>query len=290
MHEAKTYVFYHGDCPDGFGGAYAAWKKLGDNGVRYIPLKHGTFLTEKELEHIKGATVYFVDFSYPKEWLDQVAAAAGTLTILDHHEGVEEVVKQYPNTVYDANRSGASIAWDYFHPDTSKPELIKFVEDDDLYRFALPETRAVISYLAVHPYDFAFWDETAEKLASDREKMLETMNVYLEQFDLLVDISVNQAKLVEFEGREVYFGYTNQVKPMKSRVGKLLAKKKGPFALVVSPHPLGYGVSIRGDGSVDVSKIAQKYGGNGHPNSSGFHVENSQPMPWKIVEHDVPTD
>lgn len=65
----------------------------------------------------------------------------------------------------------------------------------------------------------------------------------------------------------------------------MLAKKQGPFALVCSAHPLGYGVSIRGDGTVDVSKIAQKYGGNGHPNSSGFHVENDKPMPWKLVEH-----
>jgi nanoRNase/pAp phosphatase (c-di-AMP/oligoRNAs hydrolase) len=39
-----------------------------------------------------------------------------------------------------------------------------------------------------------------------------------------------------------------------------------------------------------VSKIAQKYGGNGHPNSSGFHVEADKPLPWKLVEHDVPTD
>jgi len=284
MHEPKTFVFYHGDCPDGFGGAYAAWKKLGD-AAHYVPLKHGTFLTPEQLEHIKGATVYFVDFSYPKEWLDQVAAAAGALTILDHHEGVEEVVMQYPNTVYDSNRSGASIAWDFFHPDTPRPELIAFIEDDDLYRHVLPETRAVISYLAVHPYDLQFWDDTANKMASDRAKMLEVMNIYLEQFDLLCEISVEQAKLVEFEGYHVYFAYTHQIKPMKSRVGNLLAKKQGPFAIVCSAHPLGYGVSIRGDGTVDVSKIAQKYGGNGHPSSAGFHVENDKPMPWKIVEH-----
>src|SRR3989344_3757446 len=41
MHEHKKIaVLYHGGCPDGFGGAYAAWKKFG-NMAEYIPLKHG---------------------------------------------------------------------------------------------------------------------------------------------------------------------------------------------------------------------------------------------------------
>ena len=33
-------VLYHADCPDGFGGAYAAWKKFGDT-AEYIPVKYG---------------------------------------------------------------------------------------------------------------------------------------------------------------------------------------------------------------------------------------------------------
>jgi hypothetical protein len=31
-----TVVIYHADCRDGFGAAYAAWKKFGDN-ASYIP-------------------------------------------------------------------------------------------------------------------------------------------------------------------------------------------------------------------------------------------------------------
>lgn len=288
-HEPKTFVFYHGDCPDGFGGAYAAWKKFGA-AAHYVPLKHGTFLDEAMQEDIKGAAVYFIDFCYPQEWMDQVKALAGHLVVLDHHQGTQPIVESMPEYVYDKERSGASIAWDYFHPDTPRPALTAYVEDDDLYRFKLEDTRPVIAYLSVHPYSFEFWDEVAGKLdagGESAEKMLGVMRTYQEQFDLLCDISAEQAKLVEFEGHEVYFGYTHQVKPMKSRVGNLLAKKKGPFALVCSPHPLGYGVSIRGDGTIDVSKIAQKYGGNGHPNSSGFHIEADKPLPWKMVEHDV---
>src|SRR4051812_39919236 len=111
MAENKTAVFYHGDCPDGFGGAYAAWKKFGDE-AEYIPLKHG----KPFASDVTGKDVYFIDFCYPKEAMEKIAAEAGSFTILDHHEGVADVVKALPNFVYDASRSGASIAWAYFHP------------------------------------------------------------------------------------------------------------------------------------------------------------------------------
>jgi len=29
-------IIYHADCPDGFGAAYAAWKKFGDK-ASYLP-------------------------------------------------------------------------------------------------------------------------------------------------------------------------------------------------------------------------------------------------------------
>ena len=36
--DGKTFVTYHQDCPDGFGAAYAAWLKLGNNAA-YVPAK-----------------------------------------------------------------------------------------------------------------------------------------------------------------------------------------------------------------------------------------------------------
>ena len=77
---------------------------------------------------------------------------------------------------------------------------------------------------------------------------------------------------------------------MKSRVGNVLAKNHGPFSLVVSAHPKGYGVSVRGDGSVDVSKLAQKYGGGGHHDSAGFLISVDGPMPWTLIEDEDSSD
>jgi len=102
--------------------------------------------------------------------------------------------------------------------------------------------------------------------------------------EALAASSVERAKKVLFEGYEIYFATTHPNITIKSRVGYLLYKKLPPFALVVSAHPGGFGVSIRGDGSVDVSKMAEKYGVGGHPDSSGFFIKNGETMPWTLVD------
>ena len=285
MKEPRTIILYHGSCPDGFGGAYAAWKKFGDS-AEYIGLSRGE---EPPYEECREAKVIFIDFCYPKEQMDRFVEIAESVTMLDHHEGVRDVIESMPEFVYDTNRSGATIAWTYFFPDSSVPTLLRHVEDDDLFLFKLPDTRALITYLEVHPFTFDSWDEIATKLddSTESEKMFERTRIYAEYFELLAEVAAEKANLVSFEGYEVYFGNAHPIKSLKSLVGNLLARKKGPFSLTVSAHPNGYGVSIRGDGSVDVSKIAAKYGGNGHPNSSGFLIPREGPFPWTLIEEEA---
>lgn len=279
----KTVILYHGDCPDGFGAAYAAWKKFGD-AAEYHALSRSE---GPPLPLAEGADVYLLDFAYNDQAdMDALMGAAATLTVLDHHEGVEAQIKSVPNHVYDTNRSGAGIAWDYFHKDASRPKLIDHIEDDDLFRFRLPNTRAVLAYLGLAPFSFELWGEVGETLEDPMraEPFLMKAYAYGECFEKLAELSVRKAKMVEFEGYQCAFANAHPYKPIKSLVGNLLAKEKPPIALVVSAHPEGYGVSIRGDGSVDVAAIARKYGGNGHPNAAGFLVPLGNPIPWKMVE------
>lgn len=276
----RTVVMYHGSCPDGFGGAYAAWKKFGDS-AEYIALHRNA----PPAEGFAGANLYFIDFTYDQEIMDRYVAEAASVTVLDHHEGIEEVVRSMPEYRYTTDHSGAGIAWEYFHPDTPVPQLLRYVEDDDLYRFALPETRAVLCYLTIRPFDFETWDEIVAILENTetRTALLEKANVYAEYFEHLAVAAVEKAELVSFEGYNCYYATSHPIKPLKSRIGNLLALKLPPIGLVVTAHPKGYGVSIRGDGSVDVAAIAQKYGGNGHTSSAGFAIPHDGPLPWKLI-------
>lgn len=278
MRGSQTLVFYHGDCPDGFGGAYAAWKKFGDS-AEYIGLKHGKPLAYD----ISGKDLYFIDFCYPKDIMDDIVSKAASVTVLDHHEGMADVVKAMPNYVYDNEHSGAVISWMHFHPNTEVPLLLQYVQEGDLYRFALPHSHAILTYVYTRLFEFPVWDILEQQLEDEleRAKIIERGAIYNEYAQHIVDSIVRHAELVRFEGYEVYLASCSRAHV--SYVGNTLAKKRAPFGLVVSVRGDELRVSLRGDGSVDVAHIAQKYGGNGHPNAAAFSVPLGVPPPWTPV-------
>ena len=282
MLDKSIIVIYHKRCPDGFGAAYAAWKKFG-NAAEYLPAGYGDPLPEG----LAGKEVYVLDFIYEQEGaMASLARETKRLVVLDHHESSRARVEGVSEHIFDTNRSGATIAWSYFHPATPTPRLMSYLEDGDLYRYALPETRDIFSYLLVLPFEFSAWDELALGLEDDtrRAEILKKARAYTEFFEALAHSSAERAKKVRFEGYEVYFVATHPNITMKSYVGHELYTKLPPFALMVTAHPDGFGVSIRGDGSVDVAKIAAKYGGGGHPGSAGFFIPNGSEIPWIEVD------
>lgn len=282
MSDKQIIVIYHKRCPDGFGAAYAAWKKFGDS-AEYIPAGYGDDLPEG----LEGKEVYILDFAFENPGaMEHLLEIAKHVVVLDHHESSQKLAEKAPDHVFDPKRSGATIAWTYFHPKAPMPRLMRYLEDGDLYRYALSETRDLFSYLVVQADDFAAWDKLAQTLEDDaaREKFLVKAAAYTEYFELLAEISVEAAKKVRFEGIECYFTTAMPSITMRSYVGHKLYEKLPPIALIVSAHPDGFGVSLRSNGSVDVAKIAAKFGGGGHPVSAGFFISNGTPMPWVEID------
>lgn len=283
MNDKEIVVLYHGKCPDGFAAAYAAWKKFGDT-AEYIAVSYG----ESAPEGLENREVYIVDFCYESaEIMSTLAKITKRLVVLDHHESNKTMVESVSEHVYDAGRTGATIAWSYFHPDTPIPSLMTYIEDGDLYRYAMPETRNIFSYLMVLPFNFLKWDDFMRGLEDDaqRTQLLAKATAYTEFFEALAQMSAERAKKVRFEGYEIYFVATHPNITMKSYVANLLYTQMPPFAIIATAHPNGFGVSLRGNESVDVSKIAEKYGGGGHPGSAGFFVPNGSVMPWVEIEN-----
>ncbi len=287
MPHQQTVILYHGKCPDGFGGAYAAWKKFGD-AAEYIPMQYGKPIPE----HMEGRDIYFVDFCYDRARMDQLVSIAKSITVLDHHEGVREVAASFPG-VFDPNRSGATIAWEYFHPHTPAPFLFEYLEDYDLYRFTLPDTKALNAYLTLEPYDFERWDEIVRTLEDPerRDKLIERGRIYAEHTDKLIAHIGASADLVEFEGHTVYLSGT-VLQAFTDYLGHELATKQPPFAIMVRPVADGLRVSLRSVGDFDVAVLARVYGGNGHPGAAAFRLPWGAPIPWKAVpkEDEHPRD
>ncbi|HCR52549.1 TPA: hypothetical protein DIV48_02780 [Candidatus Kaiserbacteria bacterium] len=277
-------ILYHGGCPDGFGGAYAAWKKFGDS-AEYIPVKH----QRPAPENLEGRSLYFVDFCYPKDIMDSFVAKAKSVAVLDHHMSAKDVVQSMPAFVFDNRRSGATIAWNYFHPDTPVPKLLTYVEDGDLYTFKLPDSRAILSYTYARPFRFDEWDMLAGRLETDEgyAEFVRVGKIYAEHFAILVEQIASRASLVSFEGYECYL--VGSAGLFASDVGNLLARIKPPMGIILMMSADTLSVSLRSDASVDVSAIAKKYGGGGHPQASGFDIKWGDPLPWTVLkEHENP--
>src|SRR3989344_9691389 len=154
-------VIYHGGCSDGFGGAWAAWKKFGDK-AHYYGSSHG----EPPLDYLRGKTIYLVDFSYPPEAVKRLIKNNIRVTAIDHHVSTEQATKLTQDYRYSTNRSGCVLAWQYFHPKTAIPRLLLHIEDIDLWKFRLSHTKAVRAYLETQDMNFKTWSGLALKLES----------------------------------------------------------------------------------------------------------------------------
>lgn len=279
-----TVVIYHANCSDGFGAAFAAWKKFGDT-ASYIPVKdHNEAPTE--LTH---KDIYIVDFSFKKPVLDTLEAANKKVVVIDHHQSAAPDVEGRDDWVFDQSHSGAVLAWQYFHPDVEVPELLLQVEDHDLWKFEMFEHREFNVALHQYPKEFSVWDQLIEDLKDDDFRInFIAKGAMLAKFeDKLVADLLTFKERVLFEGHEVWA--INASRIYRSILGNHLAEMneaEGKTALgIVYYHYVGkVHCSLRSKGDVDVATIAEKYGGGGHKNAASIRVDSFADLPFTFVE------
>lgn len=285
MQETKnTIILYHAKCRDGFGSAYAAWKKFGDEAT-YIPVHD----RDHPPEVFKNKDIYIIDFSYPKEVLEEMMKNNKTVVVIDHHISAKETLTAFPQNIFDNNHSGAVLAWQYFHPQTPVPTLLNYIEDHDLWKFSLPDHRAYMSALDEYPVEFPVWDKLIEDLKDEV-----FLTNYLTKGKMLAKFSDDLVeKILEFKERISFAGHEvwaiNASRIYRSILGVKLAElneKNDQIALGVVYYHYNNAVhiSLRSKGDVDVSKIAQSYGGGGHKNAGSIRVKNFSDLPFSFVE------
>lgn len=276
-------VIYHADCKDGFGAAYAAWKKFGDT-ASYIPRKTQTPVPEG----LENKELYIVDYSYDQATLEKLVQDNQSVLVIDHHQSAQEAVTAFPENIFDLNHSGAVLTWQYFHSEEPVPELLTYVEDHDLWRFALPENREYNVALKEYPMTFEAWDELIEHL-KDENNLINFIakGALLAKFeDKLVAKLMTFKERVSFEGHEVWA--INASRLYRSVLGNQLAELNeatGQTALGIIYYHYGGAVhiSLRSKGEVDVAAMAEKYGGGGHKNAASIRAEGWDKLPFTFI-------
>ena len=271
-------ILYHANCPDGFGAAWAAWKKFG-NKAEYIPVNPET-LPEKPL---KNKIVYTLDMSFKAPVFRRLMKQNKSIVSLDHHKSRKEDMEKFPQNVFDNDNSGATIAWGYFHPGKKTPPFLKYLEDNDLWRFRLPYAKELSSVIFLLKFDFKDWSKFAARLENkkERKKIFEQAKNIFAYEQKIAASAVERAALVRFEG---YRTLAANSAILESEIGHRLSKKLPPIGIIWRQRKSFINVSLRSNGKVDVSKLAQKYGGGGHKKASGFRFKATGKFPWKPIK------
>ena len=289
-------VLFHANCPDGYAAAFSCWQVFHDD-AQYIPVFYGQPCPAIPADH----DVYIVDFSYPEDTLKALLAArigrrqrdSFVVTVLDHHASAERHLASLQRQdlpglmiVFDMEESGASLAWKYLKTggwdprrdpeieglEHSMPTFFKYVRDRDLWRFVLPDSKAIsLAYWAIEK-DFASIEQFAQDLdEAEGYHQIVTRGQAMQSYaDRLV---AEQAARV-FSG--IIGGYTVPIvnaTTLFSEVGDYLCRLQADSFFCAYYFDRNDGQrqwGLRGRGKVDLSLIAKQYGGGGHPDAAGF--------------------
>jgi oligoribonuclease NrnB/cAMP/cGMP phosphodiesterase (DHH superfamily) len=256
-------VLHHGNCMDGFGSAWAIHQAFG-NDADYVPQLYG----QSNPPDVTGRDVLIVDYSYPRAQLLEMNAVARSLICLDHHKTAQADLEGLDFALFDMNRSGAGLTWDVVHQ-SKRPTLIEYVEDRDLWRFALPDSKQINAWIGCVEMTFADWDFLHCELRDRPQSVAIAGSAVLRKIDCYVRDMCTQARRIEFAGHAdipvVNAPYINT----SELVGELA--KSAPFAVGWFHNSAGmYQYSLRSRGDFDVSELAKRFGGGGHRQAAGF--------------------
>jgi hypothetical protein len=253
---APTLVLFHAECADGFGAAWAIWRRYPN--ARYYAVKHGV----APPPDLAGEHIVIVDFSYARPILENIAQSAASLVVLDHHITAEQTLADLPYAYFDLTKSGAVLGWEWAH-DEPAPWLLRYIQDKDLWHWALPNSREISAALASYPFDFALWSSFQQQ-----ELEWEGRAILRYENELVAKLA-SHATMVQFEGLIIPAVHSPL---LTSQIGERLSNDH-QFCLIWHDRNgrRYYSMRSREDGA-DVGSIAASFGGGGHTHAAGFSI------------------
>lgn len=278
-HDPDPLVLYHGKgCPDGFAAALAAWLFYGAR-VQCLGLDHGDVQSLADLPPLQGRAVYVLDFSFSPELLRAIEGQAAKLVLLDHHKSAAERLTGFACRCgvvhFDLHKSGARLAWEFFHPLAPLPDLVRYVEDRDLWAWRYPESAAYLAALDMEPQSFERWQQVLAFDAPQQAAFIARGQAMDEKFRQLAADMAEAAQPLSFNG--VPGLMLNAPSAFHSLLGEMLSHQSGSFALLWTVNAKGLiKVGLRSQRGYDCSPLAESMGGGGHAQACGFRMPASR--------------
>lgn len=302
----KVAVCRHAD-PDGWGSAFAIWKALKDTcELLFIPVQYGQLPPYEDLEKFAPDKIFIVDFSYGYKILTLLEELYPDITVIDHHKGalpnlqawlpIKSVNPGAGSYFFDNDQSGCGLTWNLFHLDDSwnpeehgsdelqpsapMPDILAYVQDRDLWKFELENSKEINAFIATLPNDFEVWDDFYLPEAYDCGKAI----IAFQQRQ--IEARLKDVRVVDFNTPYIGIEYAQETfhqipivnaSENISELGNELCKRfpESPFSMSYCDRGDGMrSYSLRSIGDFDVSAVARAFSGNGHRNSAGFTLSS----------------
>ena len=268
MTDKRPLIIYHANCPDGMTAAWIAKQKHPD--AELYPAKYGDLPPD-----IFGRLVFVLDFSYPHKVMLEMADSVSELWVIDHHKTAAADCAGLPFCTFDMEKSGARLTWEHFH--TRWPpalDMVLYVEDSDLWRFALPQSREVRAFVQSFPFTMESWDDLmATPIASASRIGKHLVRYRTQQIEtfVLANATVAWVFFDDAAKRTVVLST-----PVFISDACHLALERFPEAILAMNfyrRPDGnwvHDLRSRSGSDVDVGALAKLHGGGGHKHAAGF--------------------
>lgn len=242
--------------------------------------------------------VYIVDFSLGQQqaWAEAIDASR-KLTWIDHHgsaiRNAPPEAHALPGIRAEGAEAGCLLTWRHFFPESPVPRALKLISDYDTWTHALPEARAFNAGLkaaydtrpceaAYETWGWLLWADPYE-IETDETACVPIICIGER---IITKTALRNAGLVAAWGFDVEFEGLRGIALNRNQIDS------DAFDSVAADYDLllpfifdgrQYTVSIYRGGrqpDFDCSKLAERFGGGGHPGASGFQCEV---LPWQTA-------
>lgn len=272
MTNEKRVGFYHKDCIDGTAAAAVLTRKF--PGLTLFPI--GNDYTEDTLEATRSLLetaheLIITDGTWGVEWvLDNFPHIK--ITVIDHHlssaSKLENLAKANDRLrfIYDLNHCASVLSWKYFFPAEAVPDLLRYVEDSDLWLERYAETKLITCVVSIY-----------------RNHPTQVANLFSEPITTLVErgrslseyIDSNVAKYLQVPPIKIRLGTYDvlafNITDQQSVCGNHLAKEhhQAVALFTIKGEVVRFSFRSTDADTPAALDLAVTIGGGGHRNSSG---------------------
>lgn len=231
-----------------------------------------------------GESIVIADFSFTPEVMERVLKKTKFVTWIDHHKtAFEYKYSQELEGLRDSKFSGCELAWKHFAPNTVIPRAVELIGDKDKWAWEFGEHTANFNMgmrLYFHQPESAIWDTLFPYFAIP----FPVGKVGYDTFRKVEEIEKEGAICVKF--RDMFcsdyaksFGFETEFENYKCFALGIYMFGSEAFGNKINAYDICLSYEYVGDSwivglysvkDIDVSKIAQKYGGGGHAKAAGF--------------------